>query len=512
MVATNAGNANNASLELEAVDFGPIVHGALDLRPLTVFVGPSNTGKSYLAVLIYALHLFFSGGPLFRRSRLSRPVEGAGARPRRVDIEATLEWVEAFVGDGLGDGRTEIGAALALPTCVTEAIQAALGLEGERMGVELGRCFGADASELARKPGSGRARFQVRRLADREGLESAHSFDFLPEAGNLTARLADGVHLELGHREQLELEMLLRNPRRTGGSGGGVRQQELLYRRVVSELTNLALPQLVGPLHRPAHYLPADRTGVMHAHSVVVGALIDSAPMAGIRPPTRASMLSGVLADFLERLIQIDAMPRTHRWAGHGRADRLESAILGGAVQIERGATSGYPSFRYRPDGWRGSLSLMNASSMVSELAPVVLYLRHLVGPGELLIVEEPESHLHPSMQVEFTRQLAALVMDGVQVLLTTHSEWVLEELSNIVLAADVPMSQRKSLPGGDVALGAHEVGVWTFRQKARPKGTVVEEVRLAESGDVYSAGFDEVSTETHNKWVDLGNLGGRSS
>ena len=32
----------------------------IDLRPLTVFVGPSNTGKSYLAILIYALHRFFS--------------------------------------------------------------------------------------------------------------------------------------------------------------------------------------------------------------------------------------------------------------------------------------------------------------------------------------------------------------------------------------------------------------------------------------------------------------------
>ena len=48
-------------LEIEVTDFGPIAKAKLDLRPLTVFVGPSNTGKSYLATLIYALHRFFGG-------------------------------------------------------------------------------------------------------------------------------------------------------------------------------------------------------------------------------------------------------------------------------------------------------------------------------------------------------------------------------------------------------------------------------------------------------------------
>ena len=87
----------------------------------------------------------------------------------------------------------------------------------------------------------------------------------------------------------------------------------------------------------------------------------------------------------------------------------------------------GYPQFFYKPDGWENALPLMNTSSMVSELAPVVLYLRHVVQPGETLIIEEPETHLHPAMQVEFTRQIAALVHAGVRVIVTTHSDWVLE-------------------------------------------------------------------------------------
>ena len=55
MAATNG----EKPLELSVRNFGPIAEADIELRPLSVFVGPSNTGKSYLATLIYALHQFF---------------------------------------------------------------------------------------------------------------------------------------------------------------------------------------------------------------------------------------------------------------------------------------------------------------------------------------------------------------------------------------------------------------------------------------------------------------------
>ena len=42
-------------LKISVKDFGPIIEGTVDLKPLTLFVGPSNAGKSYLAMLIYSL-------------------------------------------------------------------------------------------------------------------------------------------------------------------------------------------------------------------------------------------------------------------------------------------------------------------------------------------------------------------------------------------------------------------------------------------------------------------------
>ena len=69
MAATNG----EKPLELSVRNFGPIAEADIELRPLSVFVGPSNTGKSYLATLIYALHQFF--GAYAGRSDIRGPAD-----------------------------------------------------------------------------------------------------------------------------------------------------------------------------------------------------------------------------------------------------------------------------------------------------------------------------------------------------------------------------------------------------------------------------------------------------
>ena len=51
------------NVEIVVKNFGPIAEANIDLRPLTVFVGPSNTGKTYFATLVYALHGILDGFP-----------------------------------------------------------------------------------------------------------------------------------------------------------------------------------------------------------------------------------------------------------------------------------------------------------------------------------------------------------------------------------------------------------------------------------------------------------------
>ena len=51
-------------IQIDVRNVGPIASASVNLKPLTVFVGPSNTGKTYLSIVTYALHRVLSG---FRR-------------------------------------------------------------------------------------------------------------------------------------------------------------------------------------------------------------------------------------------------------------------------------------------------------------------------------------------------------------------------------------------------------------------------------------------------------------
>ena len=51
-----------------------------------------------------------------------------------------------------------------------------------------------------------------------------------------------------------------------------------------------------------------------------------------------------------------------------------------------------------------------------------------------LLIVDEPESHLDTANQIQFTRILARLANSGVKILITTHSDYIIREVNNLIM------------------------------------------------------------------------------
>ena len=518
-----------SNLELSVTNFGPVARADIDLRPMTVFVGPSNTGKSYLAILIYALHNFFGGHSaedFLVPWRYARKVDSSDTESMSDALLLKLsDWTERLVYQ-VESSKRPSDVRVQFPESIRPMVHRFMETVNEAANLlngEVARCFGVEnTGGLIRHGTRAGARVNLKRavLDSYPQASCAYEFAVKKTGSDFAVSIPDETPM---YAERIDTEVL----RRLRGVAGYSRifldehpdfdESSRVASGLFSELVGLVEQSILNPLNRVAHYLPADRTGVMHAHRVAVGSLIERTPYAGIQRDDPLPLLSGVLADFLRRLLvlgeqtayitpSVSIRPtRSKRIDGDMLAGRLEEEVLRGSVHNRITAT-GYPVFSYQPDGWEDELPLMNASSMVSELAPVVLYLRHVVSPGEVLIIEEPESHLHPAMQVEFIRHLAAAVRSGVRVMITTHSEWVLDELANLVRLSDLPETRRKGIGGADYSISPEQLGVWLFEPKQRPRGSVVKEIPFDEKFGGFRSGFDEVAIGTYNDYAAISN------
>ncbi len=87
-----------------------------------------------------------------------------------------------------------------------------------------------------------------------------------------------------------------------------------------------------------------------------------------------------------------------------------------------------------QPVGRSQSVDLTSVGVGVSQALPVVL-LCLLATPGSIVLIEQPELHLHPAMQLKLADFLLACSRFGRQIVIETHSEHVINRLRLRVVA-----------------------------------------------------------------------------
>lgn len=430
-------------MRLVVENLGPLREAEVDLtHPFTVFAGPNNSGKTWLATVIYALGsgAVVNAGPA-ANTMLSQLVAAGPA------------------GVPLSEFRAFLAEAVAYHVAVT------------RQG--LARSFAANASL-----------FQSTKLrVDDLGLKEDVNVGI--RRGNFAATVSTS-----GERVVLLPEPVNGFDGSTEAAVGELRRvQKIALNIAVADWTDLIVPTRFLPAERAAIFLFSRELAAQRME------LVDEALAAGEGGEqllaSRASPYPLPIRDALSAAVRTPGFrDRTTEFAP--LVDQLERDVLGGALQLNEDGDVRFVSFAAgRPD-----LGLHHSASLVKSLASLALYVRHEARRGHLLIVDEPELNLHPDNQRRVARFLARVARAGVRVLISTHSDYILRELSNLVTlgAAGADGKARAAKLGypSDALLSPSDLGVYFFHD-----GTAE---RLPVGGD----GFSVASIEAEIRSLDI--------
>jgi predicted ATPase len=79
-------------------------------------------------------------------------------------------------------------------------------------------------------------------------------------------------------------------------------------------------------------------------------------------------------------------------------------------------------------------LPIHSTSSSVKSLLLFDAYINFVADQNQILIIDEPELNLHPDNQRKMARFLAMLSNAGIKVLFTTHSDYIVKEMNNLIM------------------------------------------------------------------------------
>jgi predicted ATPase len=131
------------------------------------------------------------------------------------------------------------------------------------------------------------------------------------------------------------------------------------------------------------------------------------------------------------------------------------------------------------------------------------MILKTLVMPGDLVVIDEPEAHLHPENHRLIAHVLVRLANAGVSVIAPTHSSTILQQISNLVRASylDEDRRERLGLTSFDV-ISNDKVGIYDFRR--RPSGVVVEEIPFNPDDGYAESEFFDVAMDLNNETANI--------
>lgn len=405
-------------MKIRFSNLGTIRETEIDLRPLTVIVGPNNSSKTYLAYSIYGL---------WREMQELDPAVLEPLRTVRVDCQARFfEWSIKRLAS---------------------AFDAHVAASTRRFEQGLGGFFQDSSDKLFRK-----TRFEVAVASTTELLLS--SLARYTNYSVVGSGAAQRMRISIGVPQNFVADIF--------GTEEDISGSRKIPKGWVDVFPGRGMHDAIGLAFPAPFILPAERNALIITYKILSNRrfklLRDAARLrkVGRRPSDElhdALREQGEIRyplpveDFLDFLADVELPtargPKAAKSSFVKLAELVESGIQSGnRLELTPTALGGNELRVGIGDGL--SIDLYNASSSIKQLSALILYLRYKAAPNQLLIIDEPEMNLHPASQVRLLEVLAILVGLGVRVLVTTHSPYFMAHLANLAQRTEDPKIRKK--------------------------------------------------------------------
>lgn len=162
-------------------------------------------------------------------------------------------------------------------------------------------------------------------------------------------------------------------------------------------------------------------------------------------------------------------------------ATNLEQSLLRGRVDV---AQNGDVEFIV---GENVHLPIQVSSSIVKTLSSLILYLKYIVKKGDTIIIDEPEMNLHPDNQILLARIFAQMVNMGIKLVISTHSDYIIRELNNLIMANELKLRGNNIWQdygySEDMLLNCEKVSVKYFKPNKESEMVDVNDIEVNSYG-----------------------------
>jgi predicted ATP-dependent endonuclease of OLD family len=374
-------------------NLGNIAKGDVEINNLTIFAGSNNTGKTYVAYTLYSL---------FDKN-----------------FQYHLEELNPIIENIYKEGFYELD----LKTFFESYYQKMKQKLEIAFSKSLSLVFSANENEFK----NAQIQFELNETEiNTELLETAHQsninlgkpgkmvFNLIKEAKSLILKLTlldDNIPKEIINDK---LKAVL---------------NRFIFNRLFSN--SFLLPAERTGLNLFYKELSSKRTAIFH-HNIITSE-INTAELKDLIVSRYPQPIADYI-DFLNNSFELKKLNSDFK----DLAIEIQTKILNGQYTVETDGIYFLPYHMHsNTDNFNQKISLHLSSSMAKTFFSLVFYLEHLAKEGETLIIDEPELNLHPNNQRKIARILVMIANRGIKVIVSTHSDYFIREINNLIMLTD---------------------------------------------------------------------------